>query len=290
MSAPFLGDFIVGDTIDFKFSTTVDGLPTTLSGSPAISIYKANGTTESTAGVTLTADFDSRTGLNHCRITTVTDGTFYSAASEFHAVITTGTVGSVTQVGVLVASFSLSNRSTSAIKTKTDFLPSATAGAAGGVFIAGSNAATSITTALTANVIGNVTGALSGSVGSVTGAVGSVTGAVGSVTGAVGSVTGAVGSVTGAVGSVTAGVTLATNSVTAAALAADAVDEILDEAIGDGTTTFREALRILVAVAAGKLSGAGTTSITIRNLADSTNRVVATVDSDGNRSALTIVP
>jgi len=50
------------------------------------------------------------------------------------------------------------------IKTKTDFLPSVAAGAAGGVFIAGSNAATSITTALTANITGN----LSGSVGSVT--------------------------------------------------------------------------------------------------------------------------
>lgn len=45
-----------------------------------------------------------------------------------------------------------------AIKTKTDYLPSATAGAAGGVFIAGSNAATTV----------NFTGNLSGSVGSVT--------------------------------------------------------------------------------------------------------------------------
>lgn len=53
------------------------------------------------------------------------------------------------------------------VKTKTDFLPSATAGAAGGVFIAGSNAATSITSALTANITGN----LSGSVGSVTSGV-----------------------------------------------------------------------------------------------------------------------
>lgn len=91
------------------------------------------------------------------------------------------------------------------VKTKTDFLPSATAGAAGGLFIAGANAATSITTALTANIVGNVTGNLSGSVGSVTGAVGSVTGAVGSVTGSVGSVTGAVGSVTGNVGGSVAG-------------------------------------------------------------------------------------
>jgi hypothetical protein len=95
---------------------------------------------------------------------------------------------------------------TGAVKTKTDYLPSATAGSAGGVFIAGSNAATSITTALTANITGN----LSGSVGSVTGAVGSVTGAVGSVTGNVG------GNVAGSVASVTAGVTLADDAITAA--------------------------------------------------------------------------
>jgi hypothetical protein len=85
-----------------------------------------------------------------------------------------------------------------AIKTKTDFLPSATAGAAGGVFIAGTNAATAITTALTANIIGNITGNLSGSVGSVTGAVGSVT----------------------------AGVTLANDAITAAATAADFGTEV----------------------------------------------------------------
>lgn len=48
----------------------------------------------------------------------------------------------------------------SAIKTKTDFLPAATAGAAGGVFIAGTNAATSVTTALTANITGNVSGSV----------------------------------------------------------------------------------------------------------------------------------
>jgi hypothetical protein len=90
-------------------------------------------------------------------------------------------------------------------------VPDVAAGAAGGLFIAGSNAATSIATALTANVIGNITGNLSGSVGSVTGAVGSVTGAVGSVTGDLGgnvngNVLGSVGSVTGAVGSVTGNV------------------------------------------------------------------------------------
>lgn len=59
----------------------------------------------------------------------------------------------------------------------------------------------------TFDVTGNITGNLSGSVGSVTGAVGSVTGAVGSVTGNVGgNVTGSVGSVVGAVASVTGNV------------------------------------------------------------------------------------
>lgn len=50
-------------------------------------------------------------------------------------------------------------------------VPNAVAGAAGGLFIAGTNAATTITTGLTANITGNVTGNLSGSVGSVTAGV-----------------------------------------------------------------------------------------------------------------------
>lgn len=55
----------------------------------------------------------------------------------------------------------------SAIKTKTDFLPSATAGAAGGLFIAGTNAATVVTTSFTTTFTGNLTG----SVASVTAGV-----------------------------------------------------------------------------------------------------------------------
>jgi hypothetical protein len=82
---------------------------------------------------------------------------------------TTQTAGDVTALVVTAATYI--DTEVAAIKTKTDFLPSATAGAAGGLFIAGANAATSITTALTANVIGNITGNLSGSVGSVTAGV-----------------------------------------------------------------------------------------------------------------------
>jgi hypothetical protein len=51
----------------------------------------------------------------------------------------------------------------SSVGTKVGFLPSATAGSAGGVFIAGTNAATTVTTAFTSTFTGNLTG----SVGSV---------------------------------------------------------------------------------------------------------------------------
>lgn len=178
-----------------------------------------------------------------------------------------------------------------AIKTKTDFLPSATAGAAGGLLIAGINAATTV------DITGNITGNLSGSVGSVTGAVGSVTGAVGSVTGSVGSVTGNVGgNVVGSVASVTAGVTVSTNNdktgytvaaggigatsfaagaIDAAAIAANAIgaselaqdaaqeiaDEVLNRNIAGGgsgdSRNVRNALRALrnkVAISGGTLT------------------------------------
>jgi hypothetical protein len=79
-------------------------------------------------------------------------------------------------------------------------------------------------------------------------------------------------------------------TVDATGMESGAIDAILDDTIGDGTLTFRQALRVLVAGMAGKLSGAATTTVTIRNLADSADVVVATVDADGNRSAVTVTP
>ena len=51
--------------------------------------------------------------------------------------------------------------------------------------------------------------------------------------------------------------------------------------------TAEELLDLIACVNAAKLSGADTTTISIRNLADTKDRVVATVDNDGNRSAVT---
>jgi hypothetical protein len=148
---------------------------------------------------------------------------------------------------------------------------------------------TSIGTAVAASAVASVTGSVGGN---VTGSVGSVVGAVGSVTGAVGSVTGAVGSVTGAVGSVTGNVNgnVVGSVASVTALSAGAIDSILDDTIGDGTLTARQALRIMVAALAAKLSGAATATVTVRNVADSANVIVATCDASGNRTATVVTP
>ena len=60
---------------------------------------------------------------------------------------------------------------------------------------------------------------------------------------------------------------------------------ILDEAVEVGLT-LKQSLRLVLASTAGKLSGAGTGVETIRNPADTKDRIVATVDQAGNRSAI----
>ena len=107
----YLGDYAEDyATLNFKFSThKADGTPATLSGTPAISVYKANGTTQSTAGITLSVDFDSVTGLNNVLIDLSADA-FYAVASDYQVVITTGTVDSVSVVGTVLAHFSIENR------------------------------------------------------------------------------------------------------------------------------------------------------------------------------------
>jgi hypothetical protein len=47
-------------------------------------------------------------------------------------------------------------------------------------------------------------------------------------------------------------------------------------------------IKTIAAATAGKVSGAGTTTITIRDITDSRDAIVATVDADGNRSAVTV--
>ena len=143
----YLGDITLGDTIDFKFSTVgTTGAPTTLAGTPAVSAYVGNSTTQLTAGITLTVDFDGVTGLHNVRVV-ASGANGYAAQTNVDLVVTTGTVGGTSVVGYVIGSFSIENRSTqalataanlavvagyldteiAAIKAKTDNLPAAPA-------------------------------------------------------------------------------------------------------------------------------------------------------------------
>ena len=114
-----MGYYDLSTVVYGKFTTyqPSTGAPFTLAGTPAISVYKDNSVTQSTAGVAITADFDSVTGLNHVAIDTSADGTFYSAGSFFDVVITTGTVDGVSVVGSVVFSFTI--RKNSCLKPTT---------------------------------------------------------------------------------------------------------------------------------------------------------------------------
>ena len=107
----YLGDFRTGVTITDQFPTLYSGTLTTLAGTPSLACYKDGSTTESTAGLTLTVDFDGKTGINHISLDTSADGTFYAAGSNFRVVIAAGTVGGASVIGFPVISFSLENRS-----------------------------------------------------------------------------------------------------------------------------------------------------------------------------------
>lgn len=81
---------------------------------------------------------------------------------------------------------------------------------------------------------------------------------------------------------------LASASYTAAPTAAQNATELLDQAAGVETNrTVRQALRLMLAALGGKLSGAATTTVAIRDTNDSKDRITATVDADGNRTAVT---
>ncbi len=116
----------------------------------------------------------------------------------------------------------------------------------------------------TMDIVGNITGNLSGSVGSVTGLTASNLDA-------------------------TVSSRLASGSYTTPPTANANADALLDRAAGVETgMTFRQAMRLISSVLLGKIANSATTTNTFRDINDSKDRVVSTVDSDGNRSAVTL--
>ncbi len=100
--------------------------------------------------------------------------------------------------------------------------------------------------------------------------------------------------VTGMAANVITSSAINADAITSTGLAASAANEIADAVFDRADSvetglTFRQAMRLIAAAEVGKLSGAATTTIIIRNaIADSKNRITATVDASGNRSAITV--
>ena len=257
----YLGDYAAGDTIDFKFTTfrPSTGAAYTLGGTPAISVYKDNSTTQSTAGITLTADFDSVTGLNHVRITTSSDGTFYADGSQFDAVITTGTVDSVSVVGSCVGRFTLRAQAALYPTTAGRKLDVSTTGEAGIDFANIGSPTTTVN--LSGTTIKAVTDMVDANTIQISGdatAADNLEAAADGTGYNLGGGSIVAASVSGAVNSVTTGVTVATNNdktgyslATAPPTAAAIADAVWDETLADHLTSGSTGAALNAAGAAG---------------------------------------
>jgi hypothetical protein len=85
----------------------------------------------------------------------------------------------------------------------------------------------------------------------------------------------------------TDGVVVAAASKTGYALSSAGIDSIWDEVM-EGSFTARQYMRGFAAAMLAILSGAATTTVVIRDTGDTKDRVTATVDANGNRSAVTL--
>jgi hypothetical protein len=108
LAGNYVGDYALGDTIYCKFGTVrpSTGASFTLAGTPVVSAYPDASTTQLTAGITLTVDFDGVTGMNHLTVV-ASGGNGYATGTFYSLQITTGTVDSISVTGQEVCSFSL---------------------------------------------------------------------------------------------------------------------------------------------------------------------------------------
>jgi hypothetical protein len=301
-------------------SITMSGLATS-----DIKIYKDGSTTEraSASGFTLLdtdgIDFDGVTGLHGFSID-LSDNTtagFYAAGHFYWVVVSTITVDGQT-VSFIAATFGIRAPETTAGVPKTEavavstdaitsdsFADGAITGPAiadgaidSATFASGAiNAAAIASDAITAAKIAD------GAIDAATFAAGAINAAAiaaDAITAAK-IADGAIDAATFAAGAINAAA-IASSAITAAKFAADAIDAnalkadaaneiadaLLDRAAGVETgRTLRQALRLILAVCCGKSNGLNTSTAIYRDTNDGVDRITATVDNQGNRSAVT---
>ena len=228
-------DYALESTVDFKFTTRrfTTGAPFTLAGTPTVAAYPGNSVTEITAGITLTVDFDARTGLNNVRVV-ATAGNGYATNTNYALVITAGTVDAVSVVGEVVGEFSIEAQSPLRPTVAARTLDVSATGE-GGLDWANIGSPTTAQNLSATNIdVDQIVASVSGAVGSVTGAVGSIA-------------AGGIAAAAFAAGAINAAA-IAADAITAAKVAADVGVEIAgavwnEDATGHQTLgTFGQAI------------------------------------------------
>ena len=309
-------DYTVGDTIYKMFTTRAfaSGIPTVLAGTPVVSAYENDSVTQITAGITLGVDHDGVVGMNLLTIV-ATGGNGFESGKDYNLVVTTGTVDSVSVVGEVVGSFSL-GRSAAAvdlangtdglgalkalIDTIDDLLDTEIAAIvaavitnAAGVDIAADIIAVKAETAAIVNDTDLIDDATSG-LAKIATDVAAVLVDTANMQPKLGSPAADLAADVAAVKVETALIVADTNELQTddipaliAALNDLATSDVLAMAY-EGSETFQTLLRLTRSVLVGKANGLATDTANYRDAADTKNRVVATVDTVGNRSAVTV--
>jgi hypothetical protein len=127
-------DITLGITFYHDFTTRAfaTGIPGTLAGSPVISVLEENNATPITAGISLSVDRGTVTGLNEATVV-ATSGNGFAAGKSYSLFISTGTVGGVSVVGEVVGQFTVGQSAAAVISAAlTSVLGALNDGAAAG--------------------------------------------------------------------------------------------------------------------------------------------------------------
>jgi hypothetical protein len=105
----YLGDYAEDSTVYFCWSTnSKEGASITRATNGTIQVYKDDGTTQSTAGITDTEDFDSLIGIHNCKIDLSSDA-FYATGHDYSVVLSGAVIDGET-VNAVLAIFSIEKR------------------------------------------------------------------------------------------------------------------------------------------------------------------------------------
>lgn len=101
-------DITLGDTFYHQFTTRAfaSGVPTSLLGTPVLSVLEENNAVPITAGISVNVDRASVTGLNEATIV-ATGGNGFENGKSYCIYVSTGTVDGVSVIGEVVGQFTV---------------------------------------------------------------------------------------------------------------------------------------------------------------------------------------